>query len=150
MTPQRSQAGAAFQATFDAAAALLRDPLAGQFGLTACHGLQGAVELFLAAYSVLGEMEHMITAQWIVERAISRYGTEVEQWPDGVAGNGACPGLMTGAAGALMFSSDARLPRPSRASGSSHCQPAREHGSSGAAGVGARSTLVVVERRPAG
>jgi lantibiotic modifying enzyme len=106
-----AQAGAAFRATFENAAAPLRDGRAGEFGLTVCHGLAGAVELFLTAHEVLDEDEHLVTASWLLERAVALLGPGVEWWPDGTGGIGAGPGLMTGMAGTLVVLLRAIEPR---------------------------------------
>lgn len=97
-----AEAGASLRATFSEAAAPLRAGQVGDFGVTVCHGLGGAVELFLTAHAVLGEKEHQATVGWLLDRVIGLLGYDVEWWPDGVGAAGASPGLATGMAGTLL------------------------------------------------
>jgi lantibiotic modifying enzyme len=72
-----------------------------EHGLTTCHGVGGVLELLLEAYRVLGEPEHLASARWLVARALTALGPDVERWPDGL-GTVADPGLMTGLAGVML------------------------------------------------
>ncbi|MFN7953439.1 MAG: lanthionine synthetase LanC family protein [bacterium] len=96
-----AEAGAAFQCALDEAINSIDAAEAPIHGLTLCHGLGGTVELFLMAHAVLGEQEHLVTARWILDRALAALGDDAERWPDGLGTASAAPGLMTGAAGAL-------------------------------------------------
>jgi lantibiotic modifying enzyme len=97
-----AEAGAALQSSVADSAISINDGRLLHYGLTTCHGLGGAIELLLVADAVLGESEHLTTARWLLDRAVTTLGDDVEGWPDGVGSRGASPGLMTGMAGTLV------------------------------------------------
>jgi lantibiotic modifying enzyme len=97
-----AEACAALQSSFAAAVRDLKNAGAAGHGLTVCHGLAGACDLFLNAFNVFGDPEHLATARWLLEYAIKLLGSDPESWPDGVGGRGGSAGLMTGLAGTLL------------------------------------------------
>jgi lantibiotic modifying enzyme len=95
-----AEAATAMQSSL-AAGARLTTHMPIEHGLTTCHGLGGVLELLLEAHRVLGEPEHLASSRWLVARALSALGPDVERWPDGL-GTVADPGLMTGLAGVML------------------------------------------------
>jgi lantibiotic biosynthesis protein len=98
----RAEAAAALQVARDqvvASGAALQH--GGAVDVTPCHGLAGAVELFLVAADALGLPAHRRAARRAAALVVS-VRDAAGRWPCGLPGAGEVPGLMTGIAGAVL------------------------------------------------
>lgn len=67
--------------------------------VTLCHGLSGAVELFLLAYEVLDGNDHLRAARFTGDLCLANYHANGGAWTCGLVGAKQIPGLFLGLAG---------------------------------------------------
>jgi lantibiotic modifying enzyme len=112
----RAEASAALQAARDevvAAGSALRQ--GHPQDATPCHGLAGAVEVFLIAERAFDEPAHARAGRRAAELLVATHDA-AGRWPSGLPGAGEVPGLMTGVTGVVLTllraSGAVQLPTP--------------------------------------
>lgn len=97
---QLAEAGVALETSANAAAEAMTTYEYGYgCNFSQCHGLAGMIELFVAAYRLMGEHAHLQLAEAIGDYGIVHCADAELGWPCGVRDGGETPGLMLGIAG---------------------------------------------------